>query len=878
MKKTLLLLFCAALFSWLSYAQTPLSVYTSTSLPTKQGWTELKLDASVNSTAAPTTLVAESDVLNLTSTNAVDQFSQLAWYKTGLDLNMNTGFTIEIKAKVISADKTSAFNIQGFDKNGKGFRVGILADKVTENTDPFTATRIIKDGLVNGDAYHVYTFLFPPTGEVAVYRDGVSIGTFPITNFQYDNIVENGGFEDAEFPDFRSSGIMTRINKADSPEKVRNGNYSLELFNNGMVNGDFPNHENARSRAIAVKPGKEYQSFMTRRLTKGEPYSWRDIGIFYDTQLGTLGGVDDRNNRVTFGSANDRVWQIHPQDFTTPADVKSVRFEFPTFQRDGSNEEVTTSLDNMTIREKPPVAVGLQHETAKGFPAPVFPEGFVNIIKNAGFEDHTINNDGSSYTWALASEDPNENSNNPVKFNSMWNGDVRIQDRNKPDDFNAGDEPYAHSGTNALRFSSLQSKERNFDFTVELEANKTYRFNFWHRGPKWDDAGWIRVKVGDNIIWGMESRGRNNVWANCDLYFTTTDANKTLHLYLTGTDRGDWFNVYFDDFVLYEVASDADPVIAGKTNLIANGNFEDATLGNDGQPYTWALASTNPDDDANYPVGWSNFWGSVVRLQDQQKRTDTGLKWAHSGTKSLRFSYLDNWDHAQAFEGVTDAYQPVAYKANMNLVKVLEPNKTYTFVFWLKTANYPDRGRLVIANDNYIIWEQEMTTKYVNWTRQEITFSTTAANHTLRMFTEFGGWFNFYLDDLFLFENDTYRPELAPTGTSETFLQFGKSTGTSSADVSIQYVNVDVTGAFAPTGTRTKNIQTESNVRVFSKNSELVVEAMTPVVIYVYNTIGVLVDNAKVDNTRVFNLPAGSYIIKAVAENGKTQSVKAMIR
>lgn len=796
--KALLLTCAVPLFTWQSFAQSPVTVYSGASVPTEQGWNELKLDATINDQAAPTTLTAEGGVLKLTSTNAANQFSQRGWYKTDLNLDLTTGFTLEVKAKVTAADKTGAFNIQGYDKSGKGFRIGILASALTEQTNPFAATKTIANGLTNNDGFHIFRFAFSPLGVAAVYRDGVLLGTFPLSTFQFDNIIENGGFEDAEYPDFMSNGILSKVT---NPKLKRNGDYALEMNSNGLVT-DYVANENARTREIAVKPNTEYDISITRRRTANEPWAWRDMGAFYDFNKGCLGlkGVneDGRNEegRPMFAGVNDRYWQVHNQTFTTAANAKTVRFEFPAWTRDGSKKTAVSSFDDFIFREKPAFAVGTATSPANGFPAIVFHEGYVNLIQNGGFEDHAINNDGTEYTWALSNE-ADANNNEPVANNPLWNGNVRIQKNDKPDDQLGGQ--WAHSGTSSLRFSTLGNGNSNFDFTKELEAGKTYRFNFWHRNPHWNDYGWIRVKIGDQIIWGHQLGGRNNVWANCDLVFTTTEANKTLHLYSTSDTHGGWMNIFFDDFTLYEMAETTlvDTQIQGKTNLIPNGDFEDANLGNDGQPYAWALASQRSGDEDNYPVKFSDIWGSHVRLQDKQKTTDTGLFWAHSGNKALRFSFLDDFGQAQAFEGLANDVLPDAYRINLDFKKELEPNKTYTFVFWVKTANYGDRGTIAMANGNKVLWEEELSTKYINWTRQSITFSTTAYNHTLRLYTKFGGWFNFYLDDLFLFEEDVYTPAPAPDGL--TYLAFGKSTGTSSTDVEVEYIKVDNTGSYIHT-------------------------------------------------------------------------------
>lgn len=781
-------------------------LYKGHSLPTAQGWTEQKLDNTINPIAATTTAAVENEVLKLTSTNAVNQFSQLGWYQTDVDFKLATGFVLEVKAKVISADKTGAFNIQGKDKTGKGFRIGILADKITELTNPFAATKVLASELTNGDDFHIFKLAVAPSGVAAVYRDGTLLGTFPLSMFEFDNYIENGGFEDEEFPDFTSNGILRRVNKSEDPKKVQIGDYSLEMDNNGLVTNEWLNIENARTRNIAVKPNTQYELRINRRRTASEPWCWRDGGAFYNGQIGTLDGVDGRDDNITW-LGFDRIWQTHPQDFTTPAmddRHQSVRLEFPTWIRDDVKNLNTTGFDNVILREKPAFSV-LPEVTPETFTlAPAIPEGITNLIINGDFEDHETNNDGTPYTWALSD---GSNSNEPFADNPIWGDNVRIQQNNKPDDFNADNEPYFHSGTSALRFTTQGDGNKNMDFRIALEADKTYRFVFWHRNPKWNDYGWLRVRVGESDdIWHHRMGDRSNKWTPVDLVFTTTETNKTLHLYTTSDTHGNWFNHYFDDFVLYEVTEDApanplDTPLAGKTNLIANGDFEDVTINNNGENYNWALASQDENNDKDFPMAYNEIWGTWLRIQDKEKRgseywgdrDDTGLQWAHSGTRSLRFTYEDNWDGAQAFEGISGAEQPAAFRLNMNFKKELEPNKTYTFVFWIKTSCWNDRGGFNIANGDIKVMRQELDNHYMNWTRQSITFSTTADNHTLRMFTEFGGWMNFYLDDLFLYEEESYVPAAEPAGN--TYLAFGKSVGTSSADVEVEYIKVDNTGS-----------------------------------------------------------------------------------
>jgi hypothetical protein len=73
MKTKLLLLSCAIfLFAWQGFAETSEKIYSGETVPTEQGWSELRLDETINDVAAPTTLSAGGGVLKLTSDNAPD--------------------------------------------------------------------------------------------------------------------------------------------------------------------------------------------------------------------------------------------------------------------------------------------------------------------------------------------------------------------------------------------------------------------------------------------------------------------------------------------------------------------------------------------------------------------------------------------------------------------------------------------------------------------------------------------------------------------------------------------------------------------------------------------------------------------------------------
>jgi uncharacterized repeat protein (TIGR02543 family) len=785
------------LIPWQGFAQSPQTVYDGTaSLPTAQGWTQLLLDNTVSS-AATATSASVSGVLRLQSTNATDQFSQLGWYKQSLSLDPAVGYTIEIKAKITAADKTGAFNLQGFDVTGKGFRVGILKTAITALTNPLDATTTVASGLINDDGFHTYKLAVTAT-TVAVFRDGTLAGTFPLSAFQWDNIIENGGFEDAGHPDFLTTGGL--LSQTTTPAEVKSGSQALIMNSNGKVTTDWTDIEGARTREIAIKPNTQYEMSITRRSIN-DPRAWRDMGAFYDNQDGTLGlkgnnrdGRDDAG-RPMFASVNDGFWQIHNQTFTTPASGSAaIRFEFPSWVKDGQ-KTVISAFDNFVFREKPSIVVG-PTTAPETFSAPVIPGGITNLIKNGDFEDPLMNNDGTSYKWSLASENSGNDANEPVADNPMWGNNVQLRDKDKTGDNVTSDGGYAHSGSHSVRFSSLSDNAKNIDFRVELEADKTYRFVFWHRNPGYCDWAWLFVRIGEQApFWGHKLGCHLNKWIPVDLTFTTTAEHKTLHLYSTSATHGVWWNQYFDDFTLYEVTGDIDPQIAGKTNLIENGGFEDVTMNNNGETYYWAKASDVSGYNDDLPMAYNDLWGAYIRIQDREKRAgnypndwnvddDTGLQWAHSGAKSLRIST------------VADARGDVPCKQNINFRKELEPNKTYTFVFWFKKAHWDEDGgggKFYVANGSVNLLAQPGTNKYLNWTRQSVTFSTTENNHTLRIYTDFTNWFNYYLDDLFLFEEDTY---VAPSYNGDSYLFFGKSTGDSSTDVEVEYVKVDNAGAY----------------------------------------------------------------------------------
>ena len=903
---------CFALAGSAMNAQNLDKVYEGTGLPSSQSWQEVKMSSEVNPIAGTVSQNTASGVLKLQSSNAADQFTQLGWYKTGLGLNGATGYTIEIKAKVIDASKNGAFNIQGFDTDGKGFRIGIYKEFLAESTNPLAATNVLKNGMNNSDGFHTYRIAVEPSGTATLYQDKVKIETFPVSAFYFDNIIENGGFEDGNaptydgdlmlwkdhspsfYPDFITDmGDIYRKSVEEHDDYfVHTGKGSLIIDNMGAVmprNADPKwSKEGARTRELPVKANTDYNISIARKrainpvyATDPDDWAWRDMGAFWNTQIGVQTSAgDQRDPNAMWGPAWENFWQIHNQTVTAPGNVESIRFEFPSWQADhhGSDREyVETAFDDFYFSENFGVAVGV--ETAKlAINNPTLPFDDINdprnLISNGGFEDYYTNNDGSEYAWDLSDSNDNDN-NHPMGSNPVWGNYVRLQINDKPGDEIGG--KWAHSGNASMRYST-DDKGTDFNFAKELDANKTYRFNFWIRTVKWPERAWLNVAVSgakgdrnaEDILWGHEI-GTNdyNFWMNIDVIFTTTAEKKTLQLYLD--DKGGWYNLYLDDLVLYEVTEDPH---AGKNNLFPNGGFEDVNKEITGDSYTWALASEQQADwNDNYPVKQNDFWGAHVRLQDIQKGNDTGKDWARSGSKSLRVSYLGDRGPAQAYEGKAgegEENDPIAWEQNIHMEYDLAPNKTYTLTFWIKAADWDDRGSVYVANGDLVMWGGELNRQAINWSQQTIKFSTTSRNHTLKMYTKFGSWFNFYLDDIALYEESS-SPNV------NDFLFFGKSMGTQSANVEIEYVAINTTGAYAPDGLGFNNaIADKNNLTASSNNGELTLSVLsTPASVAIYDVTGKVVAQIEVQSSKSINLPKGVYIVKS-ASQGVVETLKVV--
>ena len=107
-----------------------------------------------------------------------------------------------------------------------------------------------------------------------------------------------------------------------------------------------------------------------------------------------------------------------------------------------------------------------------------------------------------------------------------------------------------------------------------------------------------------------------------------------------------------------------------------------------------------------------------------------------------------------------------------------------------------DRLILVVKNGEQELFRRTINnSEYPVWVDRAITFTTDADNHALQILTERDGSAPglIYFDDFFLFEG-----ELLPEDNTHLF--FGKQTNTKGAEVDIEYIKIDNTGAYAPDG------------------------------------------------------------------------------
>jgi len=582
--KTCLLIMCLTAFSWQMQAQSLVEVFSGSSLPTAQGWEELRFDSSIpygqaakDLLVAPTELSAVAGAALKLKVNEVNDqygdplYSQLGWFLPRVDLSTAVGFTIEFKAKVINAAE-GAFNIHGAG-SGKGFRLELSNNKLTEHGNVVEPARELSTASATDD-FHVYRVAVAPDELIRVWRDGVLLGTLSLQSFTEDNVLYDGGFEKGGTPEehgwiYMEEGQPGTLTVSNNPEHAHSGSYGLYV-DKGYFKNTF----------IPVKPGAIYDMSAwakTINYPEGDG-NWRDINGWYDP-------AGDKN--VYFiADRNNKNWKYYEQLGTEAGGaMQTFILETPT----GDQNVNQMAFDDLLYSER--------------IVASRIPAGAVNLFPNGDFENPyyhyfpegdprndtcMVNPDAyrlSADAYYGGQDDQTGWFDNTIFsaehnaapfWHPFWQARVRVQYNMQSGNSEAG--KYFARGKYSLRFFNCGGNrvEYGTDFTggvdqnrgsntelnsvpIELEAGKKYTFLLSYHMASWSSDGMtIVVKNGSKEIYRRDARGSDTYpnWRDEVIEFTTDATDHALSVQ-TQALSGSWNGgtpgvVYFDNLFLFQ--------------------------------------------------------------------------------------------------------------------------------------------------------------------------------------------------------------------------------------------------------------------------------------------------------------------------------------
>lgn len=573
--KTYLLLMCLFAFWGQIQSQSLVEIYRGTSLPTSQGWSELRFDNSIpweqdakDLLVAPSELSAiAASALRLKANEVNDQYgfplySQLGWYKTHTGFSAVIGYTVQFRAKVINSDGT--FTVSGVG-GGKGFRLEFSNNRLIEHANVLDTVRVLSTA-DNTDGFHTYHVAITPDDKVYVWRDGVSLGELPVQSFKLDNILPDGGFEKGGTPEehgwtYTEAGKSGTLTVSTDPAYVHTGKYGL-FVDKGYHKNEF----------IPVKPGAIYDMSAWGKTIDYPVDAWRDLnGHHHPAEERTVYFVADRNNPD---------WKLFERKgMEGGADFQRFLLETPT--SDANLNQM--AYDDLHYSER--------------ITASRIPEGAVNLFPNGDFEDPCAHyfpegdprNDtclvnpnnyrysANSYYGGRADDDiewykpPYNAEHNAAPFwHPFWGSRVRLQYKNQEENKESG--PHWARGKYALRFFNCfgsnveygndfisgQNEDRGSNSNIktvpiELEANKTYTFLFSYHFAKWGgDHLVLVVKNGTKDLFRQTINNSEHAdWINKNIEFTTDADNHALQI-LTERDGSQPGVIYLDDLFLFE--------------------------------------------------------------------------------------------------------------------------------------------------------------------------------------------------------------------------------------------------------------------------------------------------------------------------------------
>jgi hypothetical protein len=433
-----------------------------------------------------------------------------------------------------------------------------------------------------------------------------------------------------------------------------------------------------------------------------------------------------------------------------------------------------------------------------------------NIVDDGGFENGT---DATAHGWQ--------------KTSTGETGALTV----------SSDPAYVHTGKYGLLVEK-EAYELKDPFPVKPGA--IYDMTAWGKtiaypdgDGRWRDLTGYHDPANDRTVYFVGDKGNKN-WK----FYEKQNMEGGAHFqsFRVATPTGDAFEnqMAFDD-IHYSERITASRIPAGAVNLFPNGDIEDPCFdyfpAGDPRNDTCIVNPNNYRYSAEAYYGgrldndeewfgenvfsaehnaapfWHPFWGARVRVQynRQTGNDEAGNHWAR-GKYSLRYFNCGgaNVEYGNDFSGGIN--EDRGSNSDIKTLPInLEAGKKYTFLFSYHNAKYGSDGmNVVVKNGSKEIYRREAKgdNTFPDWRNEVIEFTADADNHALQILTEriAGNWEGYpgtpgviYFDDLYLFEG-----ELLPE--DNTYLFFGKQTGTKGAEADIEYIKIDNTGAYDTSG------------------------------------------------------------------------------
>ncbi|MDR0812235.1 MAG: hypothetical protein LBN23_08225 [Paludibacter sp.] len=649
--KTLLLSVCLSVFAWQMQAQTLETVFSGTSLPTAQGWNELRFDNSMpweeaaqNLLVAPQELTAVATATLKLKANAVNDnegfplWSQLGYYYPNVGFSAAVGYTVSFRAKISnSANGAFSFSAVG---GGKGFRIEFDGNKLLEHGNVVDTARVLTTASP-ADAFHDYHAAVLKN-KVVIWRDGVLLGELPLQTFKLDNIIDDGGFENGQSAEahgwWNDPNIMGTTTVTTNPNYVHTGKYGLFV--------DKGSHKN---NFIPVKPGAYYDMSAWGKTISYPTWdpesnrSWRDL-------IGRYEPAGDDRTAYFIGDHLNFNWKYYEKtNMEGGAHFSRFSPESPANSNGNLNQ---MAYDDILFSERltpSRIPVGTVNLFPNGdFENPdfhYFPEGDPRndtVMVNPNNFRQSANayyggKENSDETWY--SPPYNAEHNAAPFWHPFWGARVRVQyDRQT-----ANDEAGNHwaRGKYSLRyftvwgnqfmvpygtdFSSGQNEDRGSNcplksVPIELEVGKKHTFLFSYHFARWGgDRLILVVKNGNTELFRRTVNSDNyNNWNDIVLEFTTDATNHALQV-LTENDGNTPGVFYLDDLFLFQgellPEADGSHIFFGKNTSVkgAEADIEYVKMSNAGAFDPNGNPITEPWSPGIAPL--TTAWGEVITAE-----------------------------------------------------------------------------------------------------------------------------------------------------------------------------------------------------------------------------------------------------------------------